>query len=158
MITNDGFLKCIILYNALCTMHAGETMHCKPCYNSWPVCLEGLLLSPLSVCSSISEHIEAETKWPPFRRWHFQVYFLELKLLIFSCDQAALRTLISVRLSVCLSVCLSHLFDNVPVIVSSWNYRELLPLTDVMSMQNVKVRGQRSRSQRSWPHLAISGP
>ena len=22
----------IILYNALCTMHAGGTMHCKPCY------------------------------------------------------------------------------------------------------------------------------
>ena len=23
----------INLYNALCTMHAGETMHCQPCYN-----------------------------------------------------------------------------------------------------------------------------
>ena len=34
MITNDGFLECIILYNALCTMHAGEAMHCKPCYKS----------------------------------------------------------------------------------------------------------------------------
>ena len=33
VITNDGFLECIVLYNALCTMHAGETMHCKPCYN-----------------------------------------------------------------------------------------------------------------------------
>ena len=33
VITNDGFPECIILYNALCTMHAGETMHCKPCYN-----------------------------------------------------------------------------------------------------------------------------
>ena len=31
----------------------------------------------------------------------------------FSCDQAALRTL---------SVCPSHLFDNVPLIVSSWNF------------------------------------
>ena len=27
-----------------------------------------------------------------------------------------------------------------------------------MSMQKVKVRGQRSRSQRSWTHLAVSGP
>ena len=35
VITNDGFLECIILYNALCTMHAGETMHCKPCYKSY---------------------------------------------------------------------------------------------------------------------------
>ena len=25
-------------------------------------------------------------------------------------------------------------------------------------MQNVKVRGQRSMSQRAWPHFAISGP
>ena len=32
VITNDGFLECIILYNTLCTMHAGETMHPKPCY------------------------------------------------------------------------------------------------------------------------------
>ena len=31
VITNDGFLECIILYNALCTMHPGETMHYKPC-------------------------------------------------------------------------------------------------------------------------------
>ena len=53
------------------------------------------------------------------------------------------------------SVCLWHLFDYVPVIVSSWNFQKLLPLTEVMSMRKVKVRGQRSRSQRSWPHLAI---
>ena len=67
----------------------------------------------------------------------------------------------SVRLSVCpsvrLSVCLSHLFDYVPIIVSSWNFQELLPMTDVRSMQKVKVRGQRSRSQRSRPILTVSG-
>ena len=62
------------------------------------------------------------------------------------------------RLSVCLSVCLWHLFHNVPLIVSSWNFQEWLPMTEVMSMQKVKVRGQRSRSERSWPHLAVSGP
>ena len=37
----------------------------------------------------------------------------------------------------------------VPIIVSSWNFQELLPTTEVMSMQKVKVKGQRSRSQRS---------
>ena len=37
VITNDGSLECIILYNALYTMHAGETMHRKPCYNYWHV-------------------------------------------------------------------------------------------------------------------------
>ena len=64
----------------------------------------------------------------------------------------------SVRLSVRPSVCPSHLFDYVPIFRSSWNFQELLPMTKVMSMQKVKVRGQKSRSQRSWPHLAVSGP
>ena len=44
---------------------------------------------------------------------------------LFSCDQAALR----MAISVCLSVCLWHLFDNVTIIVSSWNFQELLPVT-----------------------------
>ena len=49
----------------------------------------------------------------------------------------------SVRLSVCLSVWLSHLFDYVPVIVSSLNFQELLLMTEVTSMQ--RGQGQRSR-------------
>ena len=40
------------------------------------------------------------------------------------------------------SVRLSHLFDYVPIIVSSWNFQELLPVTKVRSMQKVKVKGQ----------------
>ena len=56
--------------------------------------------------------------------------------------------------SICLSVCPSHLFDYVPIIVSSWNFQELSPRTRVTSMQKVKVRGQRSRSQRSQPNLS----
>ena len=63
----------------------------------------------------------------------------------------------SVCLSVRLSVCLSHLFHHVPIMVSSWNFQELLPWSKVMSMQKVKVRGQRSMSQRSTPNLAVSG-
>ena len=27
-----AFSSALYLYNALCTMHAGETMHCQPCY------------------------------------------------------------------------------------------------------------------------------
>ena len=66
----------------------------------------------------------------------------------------------SVRPSVCLSVCLSVRlsvtpFYYIPIIVSSWNFHELLPLTEVMPMQMVKVRGRRSMSQRSKPNLAI---
>ena len=78
---------------------------------------------------------------------------------IFSCDQAALWMVFSVRLSVCpsvrLSVRLSHLFDYVPIIVSSWNFQELSHWTRVRSMQKVKVRGQRSRSQRSRPNFSF---
>ena len=59
--------------------------------------------------------------------------------------------------SVCLSVCLWHLFDYVPIIVSSWNFQKLLPMTNVTSMQKVKVRSQRSRSQRSRPNLTVPG-
>ena len=65
------------------------------------------------------------------------LHYNSARLLIFSCDQAALRTLICVRPSVCLSVCMSLLFDNVLVILSSWNFQELLPSTDVMSMQHI---------------------
>ena len=71
--------------------------------------------------------------------------------LIFSCDQAALWMVFSVRLS----VRLSHLFDYVPIIVSSWNFQELSHWTRVRSMQKVKVRGQRSRSQRSRPKFSF---
>ena len=74
-------------------------------------------------------------------------------LLIFSCDQAALQMVFSV----CPSVRLSHLFDYVPIIISSWNFQELLPMTKIRSMQKVKVRGQRSRSQRSQSNLTVPG-
>ena len=70
---------------------------------------------------------------------------------VFICDQAALWMVFSVRLS----VCLSHLFDYVPIIVSSWNFQELSHWTRVRSMQKVKVRGQRSRSQRSRPNFSF---
>ena len=60
-----------------------------------------------------------------------------IEALIFSCDQAALQMVFSV----CPSVCLSHLFDYVPIILSSWNFQDLLPMTKVRSMQKVKVRG-----------------
>ena len=101
------------------------------------------------------------------RAWHIRQFLLALlqNNAFFSCDQAALWMVQSVRLSVrpsvCLSVrpsvCLSHLFDYVPIILSSWNFQELLPVTKVTSMQKVKVRGQRSRSQRSQPNLTVSG-
>ena len=68
------------------------------------------------------------------------------------CNQAALWMV----QSVCLSVRPSHLFDSVPLIVLLWNFQGWLLSTKVMSMQKVKVRGQRWRSQRSKPNLAIT--
>ena len=66
--------------------------------------------------------------------------------LFLSCDKAALRTFFpSVHPSVTVAVCLFvNLFHNVPPIVSCY-FRELLPLTKVMSMQKVKVKGQVQR-------------
>ena len=98
--------------------------------------------------------------------WGVSVQPFYMVNFIFSCDQAALWMVFSVRLSVCpsvhLSVCpsvrLSHLFDYVPIIVSSRNFQELSHWTRVRPMQKVKVRGQRSRSQRSRPNLTVSGP
>ena len=68
---------------------------------------------------------------------------------------AATKQLYEWYFHVRLSVRLSHLFDYVPIIVSSWNFQELSPRTRVRSMQKVKVRGQRSRSQRSRPNFSF---
>ena len=88
---------------------------------------------------------------PPMQHliWKIYINIFIYKLIIFSCDQAALWLVFSVRLS--------HLFDYVPIIVSSWNFQKLSLGTRVRSMQKVKVRGQRSRSQRSRPNLTVSG-
>ena len=61
---------------------------------------------------------------------------------------------LSVRLSVCPSVTPFWLCSHHRIII---NFQELLPMNKVRSMQNVKVRGQRSRSQRSQPNLTVSG-
>ena len=83
----------------------------------------------------------------------YEWYFLSV------CPSVRLSVCPSVRLSVCpsvrLSVRLSHLFDYVTIIVSSWNFQELSHWTRVRSMQKVKVRGQRSRSQRSRPKFSF---
>ena len=81
---------------------------------------------------------------------HFKTLFL-IKTLIFLAATKQLKEhlFLSVCLSVCPSVCLPHHFNYVSVIVLSRNFQELLPMTEVMSMQKVKVIGQRSRSQRS---------
>ena len=101
---------------------------------------------------------QIQASWYLIESFFFHEDWIDL---FFSCDQAAFWLVQSfrpsVRPSVCLSVRLSHLFHHVPIIVSSWNFQDLLPWSEVMSMQKVKVRGQRSRSQRSTPKLAVSG-
>ena len=91
------------------------------------------------------------------------IFFKENFLILIQFDQSFLAAtkqlyewyFLSVCPSVRPSVCPSHLFDYVPIIVSSWNFQELSPRTRVTSMQT--VRGQRSRSQRSRPNLTVSG-
>ena len=124
----------------------------RPCQSGHRYWLAAINLNPVTrsrntvrLSSNIETAVQNLTKW-------------RMRLRFFSCDQAALWMVQSVCPYVHLSVRPSHLFDYVRIIVSSWNFQELLPMTKVMSMQNVKVRGQRSRSQRSWPHLAVSGP
>ena len=83
---------------------------------------------------------------------------LFVNIAVFSCDQAALRIPLSVcpsvHLSVSLSVTPSSLWSCHRIIMK---FQELLPLTKVMFRQKFKIRGQRSRSQRSKPNLAVSG-
>ena len=71
---------------------------------------------------------------------------LDIEYHAFSYDQAALRTLLSIRLSVWPA--------GRPAVTSFWQYSShqiilkfSLPLTDVMFMQKVKVKGQGHRGQ-----------
>ena len=66
---------------------------------------------------------------------------LKIPLFLAATKQLYERYFLSVRLS----FCLSHLFDYDPIIVSSWNFQELLPMTTVTSMQKFKVKGQGHR-------------
>ena len=76
--------------------------------------------------------------------------------IFFSCDQAALLTVLS--LCVCLSICHTFftMFMSLYYQLSS-NFQKLLALTKVMSMRKIKVRDQRSRSQRSKQILSQFG-
>ena len=97
-----------------------------------------------TVCLSIflSYHHEIFRNSHMAMKWCTKLYVAKERCPnIFSCNQAALQMVFSV----CPSVCLSHLFDYVPIILSSWNFQELLPMTKVRSMQKVKVKGQGHR-------------
>ena len=77
------------------------------------------------------------------------------KIIFFSCDQAALWMVQSVPPSVRLSVTPSWLCSHRRIIMKFSEVK--LPMAEVMSTQKVQVRGQRSKSQRSKPDLAVSG-
>ena len=100
-----------------------------------------ILILMIQSCHNFSHAMTAQLSWHVQNYDMIGSFFVHESHMFFSCDQAALRTLLSVRPS----VCLSHLFHHVPVIVSSWNFQELLPMTKVISMQKVKVKGQGHR-------------
>ena len=79
------------------------------------------------------------------------IMFMYTVPIVFSCDQAALRTPLSVCLSVCQSVRLSVCHTFFTMFLSSYHHEIvwILPVTEVMSMQKFKVIGQMSRSHRS---------
>ena len=83
-----------------------------------------------------------------------KLLYWRMRSSIFSCDQAALWMVFSVRPSVCLFVTPFSLCSHHRIIMK---FQEWLPVTKVTSMQKIKVRGQRSRSQRSQPNLTVSG-
>ena len=107
------------------------------------------------LCTEICVLFLAATK--QLYEWYFLSVCPSVRLSVCPsvCPSVRLSVCPSVRLSVCPSVRLSHLFDYVPIIVSSWNFQELSHWTRVRSMQKVKVRGQRSRSQRSRPKFSF---
>ena len=86
------------------------------------------------------------------------IIYLSVSYHIFSCDQAALRIVESIRPPLCLSLC--HTFDNVPLIASSWNFREWLSLTkgqfhrSEVNVIDVKSLFSCSRSvTQAWIHI-----
>ena len=86
-------------------------------------------------------------------QWHNYLYptakVMFSSLLTFSFDQAALWMVQSVRLSVCPSVCMSHLFQYVPVLISSWNFQELLQWQKwgPCKRSRSEIKGQAHRGQ-----------
>ena len=76
--------------------------------------------------------------------------------IVFSCDQAAIWLVQSVRLSVRPTVCPSV------TPFSPWSHHRIIMkfsggITMIRSDVHAKGQGQRSRSQRSTPNLAVSG-
>ena len=115
-------------------------------HSPWPVCPRCLPSTQFPVAAQmLSKQVHVISN---DAIWESKQYFLAVTKQLYEWFST----------SVCPSVCPSHLFDYVSIIVSSWNfYYQLLPVTEVTSMQKVKVRGQRSRSQRSQPNFTVSG-
>ena len=82
---------------------------------------------------------EKSTIWIQFEITRPVAAIKSLRFALFNCDQAALWMV----QSVCLSVCLSHLFDYVPIIVSSWKFSGVI--TNDRSDVHAKGQGQRSK-------------
>ena len=128
--------------------HGQKWCPCKRSRSKVKVTEFNTQLSHFRILTPVSIHI---WQWNQAHSWKQQrrgaLLFLAATKQLYKWYFPSVRP--SVRLSVCpsvrLSVCLSHLFDYVPIIVSSWNFQKLLPMTNVRSMQKVKVKGQGHR-------------
>ena len=141
------YLWCILLeLSGLSGYHWRPEKHRK---KNMPHCVVNIILSDYLVVPAVGTVM---TKFRTHKSLPWMIYSNHATMMqccmlwsIFSCDQAALQMVFSVCPSVRLSLCPSHLFDYVPIIVSSWNFQELLLMTDVRSMQKFKVKGQGHR-------------
>ena len=109
---------------------------------------------------SINEWLLTSDFWQFLEPWHGRWY--EYEIFIASCtdniyDLENERWLLGdmidhvgiygSRVAEGLSAFNVGLVHHVPIIISSWNFQELLPMTKVTSMQKVKVKGQGHRGQ-----------
>ena len=71
----------------------------------------------------VLKHIEAETKWPLFRRWHFQVHFLEWN--------------VSIPIKISLKFVPKGSINNIPALVQIMAWRRIgdKPLFEPMTVQ-----------------------
>ena len=120
------------------------TVYLKNFHDSSDICPMGFIYS-IQICDISHQTFEPSHRKCPMCLMIFMNTALNKRIManhVTSAFLAATKQLYEwYFLSVCLSIRPSHLFHHVPIIISSWNVQELLPMTKVTFMQKVKVRG-----------------
>ena len=113
-----------------------------------------ILMYPGNINWNLSYNFNFEiNQTSAFITWKLNIYFLKCLIYTFSCDQAALWMVFSVRPSYRPSVTPFSLCSHHHIIRKFSGI-----ITNDESGDHAKGQGQRSRSHRSKPNLTISGP